>query len=91
MPADSVSSAARRSAVAAGRVDRYFEVFFNDLPRLVPVPRFLADQLRREESWRVFPAGVTRAYEMANARRQALDSAAGRAPVVPPPSGAPRE
>lgn len=93
VPADSVSSSARRSAVAAGRVDRYFEVVFNDLPRLVPVPRFLADQLRREESWRVFPAGVTRAYEMANARRQALDSAAGRAPVVPPPSGAgaPRE
>lgn len=83
VPADSVASAARRGAVAAGRVDQYFDVFVNDLPRLVPVPRFLADQLRREAGWRVYPAGVSRAYELANARRQTLDSAAGRTPALP--------
>lgn len=92
VPPDSVASGARRGAVAARRVDRYFEVFVDDLPRLVPVPRFLADQLRREGSWRVFPVGITRAYQLANARRQALDSAAGRGGApVPPSPGAARE
>lgn len=91
VPPDSVSSPGRRGVVAAARVDRFFQTFVNDLPSLVPVPRFLADQLRREGSWRVYPAGVTRAYQLANARRQALDSAAGRAPEVPGPPGASRE
>jgi hypothetical protein len=66
--------------VVAGRVDAYFAVIVKDLQRLVPVPRFLADQLREEREPRLYPAGVARAYLLASALRASRDSAAGRAP-----------
>ena len=64
------------------KVDAYFNVIINNLERLEPVPRFLADQLRSEAEARVYPAGVSRAYALAGARRAAVDSAAGRVPGV---------
>jgi hypothetical protein len=75
---------ARRRLVEE-KVIQYFALFANDLPRLVPVPRFLADRLREEQKWRVFAAGARRAYDRATQLRASLDSAAGRAPAVSPP------
>ncbi|GBD33699.1 Foldase protein PrsA 3 [bacterium HR33] len=74
-----------RKRLVEEKVMQYFDVFANDLPQLVPVPRFLADRLREEQKWRVFPAGVRRAYERATQLRASLDSAAGRTPAIVPP------
>lgn len=88
LPQGAAGDPAARRRVAEEKVLQYFEVFANDLPQLVPVPRFLADRLREEQKWRVFPAGVRRAYDRAVALRASLDSAAGRSPaIVPPGSG----
>ncbi len=73
----------RRRLVEA-KIMQYFDLFAKDLPQLVPVPRFLADRLREEQKWRVFPSGVRRAYERATELRASLDSAAGRTPAVVP-------
>ncbi|HEX9581000.1 MAG TPA: peptidylprolyl isomerase [Gemmatimonadales bacterium] len=78
------SAAAASATPVRARVDGYFGQIVNDPEKLVPVPRFLADRLRNEGRARVFPAGITRAYAIATARRAALDSAAGRIPAVQP-------
>ncbi|HWP38826.1 MAG TPA: peptidylprolyl isomerase [Gemmatimonadales bacterium] len=76
---DAAAADAGRDAVTA-RVDAYFAVIVKDLQRLVPTPRFLADQLWKEREPRVYAAGVARAYLLASALRASQDSAAGRAP-----------
>ncbi|HXV86552.1 MAG TPA: peptidylprolyl isomerase [Gemmatimonadales bacterium] len=77
------SAGAADGAAVRSRVDGFLNQMVNDPEKLVPVPRFLADQLRQEARVRVFPAGVTRAFALATARRTALDSAAGRIPATP--------
>lgn len=85
LPQSAVSDPAAARKVVEEKVLHYFGVFVNDLPQLVPVPRFLADRLRTEQSWKVFPSGVKRAYDRAAQLRAALDSAAGRSPGIQPP------
>lgn len=67
-----------RAALAGAKVDAYLGRIAEDPQGLVPVPSPLADHLRERAAWRVYPAGVQRAFDMARAQRAALDSAAGR-------------
>ncbi len=88
LPEAMAGDAEARRRLVEEKVMQYFDLFANNLPQLVPVPRFLADRLREEQKWRVFPSGVKRAYERATQLRASLDSAAGRRPpMVPPGSG----
>jgi len=80
---DSLSEADTASArslreLATARVDVYVGRIAEDPQVLVPVPGPLADHLREGAAWRVYPAGLQRAFDMARAQRAALDSAAGR-------------
>lgn len=73
-----------RAQLAASKVDTYLNRIAQSPQILVPVPPPLADRLREKGGWRVYPAGVQRALDLARARRAALDSAAGR---TAPPEG----
>jgi hypothetical protein len=74
---DTAGAASRRSVVAR-RVDAYLQRIADEPQTLVPVSAPLGDHLREGASWRVYPAGVQRAFDLARAQRAALDSAAGR-------------
>ncbi len=67
-----------RAELAAKKVDAYLDRIADNPQTLVPVPPPLADRLREKGRWRVYPAGVQRAFDMARVRKAALDSAAGR-------------
>ncbi len=73
-----------RAELAAQKVDAYLDRIADNPQSLVPVPPPLADRLRERGGWRVYPAGVQRAFDLGRARRAALDSAAGR---TAPPEG----
>ena len=78
---DSLSAedtAASRKELAAARVNAYLSRIAEEPQALVPVPGPLADYLREHASWRVYAAGVQRAFDLARTQRAALDSAAGR-------------
>jgi hypothetical protein len=75
--ADTATRAARH-ALAASRADAYLQRIVEDPQVLVAVSPPLGDHLRDGASWRVYPAGVQRAFDLARAQRAALDSAAGR-------------
>jgi hypothetical protein len=81
---DSATARASGADPARVAVDAYLDRVVSDPERLVPVPRFLADQLRTEAKVRVYPEGVARAHALASSRRATLDSAAGRLPAVQP-------
>ncbi|HXZ76930.1 MAG TPA: peptidylprolyl isomerase, partial [Streptosporangiaceae bacterium] len=74
-----------RSEVVAKKVDAYLDKIVQNPQTLVPVPAPLADRLREVGGWRVYPAGVQRAFELARAQKASLDSAAGR--IAPPGAG----
>ena len=74
---DTAAGRPRKELVAA-KVDAYLGRIAEDPQSLVPVPLPLADHLREGAAWRVYPAGLQRAFEMARSQRAALDSAAGR-------------
>ena len=63
---------------AAARVDAYLQRIADDPQALVAVSPPLGDYLREGVSWRVHPAGLQRAFDLARAQRAARDSAAGR-------------
>jgi hypothetical protein len=72
------------TALVASKVDAYLGKIAENPQTLVPVPPSLADRLREVGGWRVYPAGVQRAFDLARAQKAALDSAAGRtAPAAP--------
>ncbi|MBI2614824.1 MAG: peptidylprolyl isomerase [Gemmatimonadetes bacterium] len=75
--ADTAAGRSRRE-LAAARVDAYLGRIAEEPQSLVPVPAPLADHLRERVAWRVYPAGLQRAFDLARAQRAALDSAAGR-------------
>ncbi len=75
--ADTASRQAR-AAFVARKVDAYLGKIAGNPQQLVPVPAALVDLLGRREAWRVYPAGVQRAFNLARDRRAARDSAAGR-------------
>lgn len=82
-PADTAGGQSRTELVAK-KVDAYLDQIAQNPQTLVPVPPPLADRLREVGGWRVYPAGVQRAFDLARARKAALDSAAGRtAPAAP--------
>lgn len=72
-----------RQELAGRKVDAYLGRIAQNPQVLVPVPSALADHLRERGGWRVYPAGVQRAFELAQLRQHQLDSAAGRVPAVP--------
>lgn len=78
-----------RKELAAKKVDAYLDRIADNPQTLVPVPPPLADRLRENSGWRVYPAGVQRAFDLARVRKAALDSAAGRTAPLPG-SGPPR-
>jgi len=78
LSAEDTAGGRSRKALSAARVDAYLTRIAEDPQTLVPVSGPLADYLREGGSWRVYPAGVQRAFDMARAQRATLDSAAGR-------------
>lgn len=72
------TGAPARSQLVGRKVDAYLERIAADPQALVPLPPPLADRLRERAGWRVYPAGVQRAFDLARVRRASLDSAAGR-------------
>lgn len=76
-----------RTELVAKKVDAYLDKIAENPQTLVPVPPPLADRLREVGGWRVYPAGVQRAFDLARVRKASLDSAAGRtAPAEAGPS-----
>ncbi len=75
--ADTASDGSRRQS-AASRVDAYLQRIADEPQALVAVSAPLGDHLKDGASWRVYPAGLQRAFDLARAQRAALDSAAGR-------------
>jgi parvulin-like peptidyl-prolyl isomerase len=67
-----------RADLVAKKVDAYLDKIAANPQVLVPVPPPLADRLREVGGWRVYPAGVQRAFDLARAQKASLDSAAGR-------------
>lgn len=91
---DSAATGEARARVAMTRVDDYVDrVFKNGTAEFFPVPPFLALALRPGQGWSLNEAGITRAYEQAQAMRATADSvrpkgtglrsAPGPAPVRP--------
>jgi hypothetical protein len=78
LSAEDTAAGRSRKELGAARVDAYLTRIAEDPQTLVPVSGPLADYLREAASWRVYPAGLQRAFDMARAQRAALDSAAGR-------------
>lgn len=74
-----------RTELVGKKVDAYLDKIAENPQTLVPVPPPLADRLRGVGGWRVYPAGVQRAFDLARGRKAALDSAAGR--TAPPEAG----
>ncbi len=62
---------ADREAIARNRVDRYFEAVAARRIPLRPSPPFLAERLRRDVEWKVFPAGIDAALKLAARLRAA--------------------
>lgn len=54
-----------REAIARNRVDGYFEAIAARRMPLRPILPFLAERLRREVKWEIFPAGIDAALELA--------------------------
>ena len=54
-----------REAIARNRVDGYFEAIAARRIPLRPILPFLAERLRREVKWEIFPAGIDAALELA--------------------------
>jgi hypothetical protein len=75
-----------RTELVAKKVDAYLDQIAENPQTLVPVPPPLADRLREVGGWRVYPVGVQRAFDLARARKAALDSAAGRTTPAAPGS-----
>jgi len=78
LSAEDTAAGGSRKELAAAKVNAYLSRIAADPQTLVPVSGPLADYLRDGASWRVYPAGLQRAFDMARAQRAALDSAAGR-------------
>lgn len=78
-----------RSSLVGEKVDAYLDQIAQNPQTLVPVPPSLADRLREVGGWRVYPAGVQRAFDLARGRKATLDSAAGRT-APPAPGSRPR-
>jgi anti-sigma factor ChrR (cupin superfamily) len=76
-PADTASKDARH-AKAVRAVDANMGKIIVDPKDLMLVPAALVDLMGQREPWRVNPAGVERAMNLAQQRRSTLDSAAGR-------------
>lgn len=84
LAAADTAAGASRTQLVAKKVDAYLDKIAENPQTLVPVPPPLADRLREVGGWRVYPAGVQRAFDLARGRKAALDSAAGRtAPQEP--------
>ena len=62
---------AEREAVARSRVDRYFESIAARRLPLRPIPPLLAEQLRLDVDWEIYPAGIDAALELAARLRAA--------------------
>ncbi len=60
-----------RDAIARNRVDGYFESVAARRIPLRPIPPFLAERLRRDVKWEIFPAGIGAALELATRLRAA--------------------
>jgi hypothetical protein len=87
LAAADTAGGASRTELVAKKVNAYLDKIAENPQALVPVPPPLADRLREVGGWRVYPAGVQRAFDLARARKAALDSAAGR--TIPAPPGIP--
>jgi len=71
-PGDS-TSVAERERRAAEKVEQYFRTLGDDWRRFARVPPLLADRLRREARWAVYPRGVERSVNRANEMRASAD------------------
>jgi parvulin-like peptidyl-prolyl isomerase len=84
--------AAQRSALAAVKVEAYFDRLIDKTTQLQPIPSALTTLLRGRFPSRVDAAGVNRSLELAKELTAANDSAARRAPggaMRPAPGPAP--
>ncbi len=77
---DSAATPEARERFAVGRVHEYLDRVVPGRARFFPIPPFLGEALRTRATWKVDPAGVRRALELAKATRASADSLA-------PPSG----
>ncbi|MFB3070224.1 MAG: peptidylprolyl isomerase [Gemmatimonadales bacterium] len=69
-----------REAIARNRVDGYFESVAARRVPLRPIPPFLAERLRRDVKWEIFPAGIDAALELA-ARLRAVTARSQQPPA----------
>jgi hypothetical protein len=90
---DSSVAVGDRLRVASLKVDRYFDDLVSGKTRLRPLPSALATILRERSPYKVYAAGISRATEIAEAKKAAKDSTAPpegpmqRAPGGPPIPG----
>lgn len=87
---DSSVAIGDRLRVANLKVDRYFDDLVSGKTRLRPLPAALATILRERTPYKVYAAGVSRATEIATAKKAARDSASpGEGPMQRAPGGPP--
>jgi hypothetical protein len=87
---DSSVSLGDRLRVANLKVDRYFDDVVSGKARYRPLPSTLAAVLRERSPYKVYPAGVSRATEIATAKKAAKDSTSpGEGPMQRAPGGPP--
>ena len=86
---DSTASPAEREKAAALRVERYFDRLMEGKARLRPIPSALATLLRERLPYTVHDAGVTRAFELADAQKAKADSAGPKTGMQRAPGGPP--
>lgn len=85
---DSAATEEARARVAMTRVDDYLDrVFKGGTAEFFAVPPFLALALRPGQGWSLNEAGITRAYEQAQAMRARADSARPGGPGLRPAPG----
>jgi hypothetical protein len=87
---DSSVAVGDRLRVASLKVDRYFDDIVSGKTRLRPIPGAVASILRDRSPYKVYAAGVSRATEIAMARKAAKDSTSpGEGPMQRAPGGPP--
>ncbi len=87
---DSSVAVGDRLRVANLKVDRYFDDLVSGKTRLRPLPSALATILRERSPYKVYAAGVSRATEIAVAKKAAKDSTSpAEGPMQRAPGGPP--
>ena len=87
--ADSTLAEGERVKVAGLKLDQYFDALLAGKTRLRPLPSTLASVLRARMPHRIYPAGLERGLQQAQALRTKTDSTAAPGVMRPAPGPAP--